>query len=120
MEGGLLRRMRLTSLRRARGCPAAAATREPLHLPCIPPSQPLAVSGQDSGGGGVGRRAGGEGEGSPILRPPAVKVNVKESGRACPRLWVRARAPPGSPPPAPPFRALPPARARRGQMDSRD
>lgn len=49
---GALRRMRLTSLRRARGCPAAAATGEPFHLLIPPhPSSPKLASGQDSGRG---------------------------------------------------------------------
>lgn len=121
MGGAVLRRMRLTSLRRARGCPGAAATRAPLHLPTIPPSQPQAESGQDSGGDGVGWGEGlvVMGEGSPILRPPAVKVNVKESGRACPRLWVRARAHPGSLPPGPPLQCPPPPPRRPAPAGAR-
>lgn len=104
----------MTSLRRARGSPAAAATGGPLRLapPPLSPSRSLCVrAGRRRGAGGRGVVVSrGVRGGSPIPRPPAVKVNVKESGRACPRLWVRARAPPGSRPRCP---RRPPARPRR-------
>lgn len=77
-------------------------------LPPPPPTPPGAGvwAGQRLG---VGRKVCREIKAHPT---PAVKVNVKESGRARPRPWQRAR-------PAPP-RALRPARARLGQMDVGD
>lgn len=90
---------------RGLGLPGAAAdavdiTAESARLPgrcgdlsagAASPTPPGRASRQDSGGGG--ERSGGEGDDRPIPRPPAVKVNVKESRRACPRLGG-ARAPP--------------------------
>lgn len=46
-----LRRMRLTSLRRACGCPVAAATRAPLHL-LLSPTAPSWRLGRTAAGGG--------------------------------------------------------------------
>ena len=87
----------------------------PLPTSPFPQPEPLRQGRTAAGvGRGVVVSRGVRG-GSPIPRPLAVKVNVKESGRACPRLWVRARAPPGSrprcprrPPAGPPARAAPP------------
>lgn len=71
-------------------------SRAPLHLLPRFHSAPSRRLGRTAAGGGKeGRRNGGK-----VPPLPAVKVNMKESGRACPRLWIRARAPPDSPIPA--------------------
>lgn len=104
---------RLTSLRRPRGCPAAAATAAPLRLPS-PQPEPVRA-GQRGGGGERGLSSSGR-EAHP--RPPAVKVNVKESAPAAGYVRAPLRAPLAARPAA--LSRQPCSPRRRGQMDARD
>ena len=106
--GGALWRMRLTSLRRPRGCPTAAATAAPLRLP--PPRSRSRRQGRTAAG--VGRGVVIRGEGVPS--PPPCSQGEHEGERArVPALLGTCARPSWLPPHRGPLRppASPPARA---------